>query len=409
MCTGTGGVLRRFHDCDDGVMVAAREFDIVLFGATGFTGELTADYLATHAPDGLRWALAGRNADKLERVRDRVASLDERWDELPLLHADVNDADSLASIAERARVVITTVGPYLEYGEPLVAACAAAGTDYVDLTGEPEFVDRMWSAHHARAVESGARIVHACGFDSIPHDLGALFTVGLLPDDQPIDLRGVVRASGMFSGGTFHSALNAFSRARQMKQASSARRAAEPRPEGRSSKPAGAKPQRDPVLGYWLLPLPTIDPVVVARSGAALPAYGPRFRYSHFAGTRTLRYAGGAALGVTALGLAAQVKPIRDLLLKRVPQGEGPDESRREASWFAVHFVGEAGGQTVRTKVSGGDPGYTETAKMLAESALCLAFDDLPPTAGQVTTAQAMGQALIDRLQAQGITFEVVD
>ena len=389
-------------------MAAAREFDIVLLGATGFTGGLTADYLATHAPAGLRWALAGRNPDKLERVRDRLASLDERWDELPLLRADVTDPDSLAAVAESARVVITTVGPYLEYGEPLVAACARAGTDYVDLTGEPEFVNRMWNAHHETAVESGARIVHACGFDSIPHDLGALFTVGLLPDDQPITLRGVVRAKAMLSGGTFHSAMHAFARAKQMKEASSARRRVETRPEGRSSRPASAKPQRDPVLGYWLLPLPTIDPIIVARSGAALPAYGPKFRYSHFAGTRTLRYAAGGALGVTAIALAAQVRPVRDLLLKRLPQGEGPDEARRDASWFTVHFVGEAGGQTVRTKVSGGDPGYTETAKMLAQSALCLVYDDLPPTAGQVTTAQAMGQALIDRLQAEGITFEVV-
>ncbi|WP_426242267.1 saccharopine dehydrogenase family protein [Nocardioides sp. LHG3406-4] len=389
-------------------MPAARELDIVLFGATGFTGGLTADYLATHAPPGLRWALAGRNADKLETVRDRLASLDERWDELPLLHADVTDPDTLAAVAERARVVITTVGPYLEYGEPLVAACAAAGTDYVDLTGEPEFVDLMWAAHHETAVDSGARLVHACGFDSVPHDLGALFTVGHLPDDQAISLRGVVRLKATFSGGTFHSAMHSFSRRGEMREARSARRSAEPRPEGRSSKPTGARPHRDPVLGYWLLPLPTIDPIIVARSGAALPAYGPRFRYSHFAGTRTLPYAVGGALGAGLLGLAAQVRPLRELALRRVPRGEGPDAARRDASWFTVHFVGEAGGQTVRTKVSGGDPGYTETSKMLAQSALCLAFDDLPPTAGQVTTAQAMGQALIDRLRADGITFEVV-
>lgn len=390
-------------------MAADRELDIVLLGATGFTGGLTADYLATHAPDGLRWGLAGRNPQKLAAVRDRVAGLDGRWADLPLLQADVTDADSLRAVAERARVVATTVGPYLEHGEPLVAACAAAGTDYVDLTGEPEFVDRMWTAHHHTAVESGARLVHACGFDSVPHDLGALFTVGQLPDDQPITLRGVVRASGTPSGGTFHSAMGAFARARQMREASAARRRAEPRPEGRTSRAVAASPHRDPVLGYWLLPLPTIDPVIVARSGAALPAYGPRFRYSHFAGTRTLRYAAGAAAGVTALGLVAQVGPLRNLVLGRMPQGEGPDQARRDASWFTVHFVGEAGGRTVHTTVSGGDPGYTETAKMLAESALCLAHDDLPPTAGQVTTAQAMGQPLIDRLQAQGIVFEVVD
>jgi len=146
----------------------------------------------------------------------------------------------------------------------------------------------------------------------------------------------------------------------------------------------------------------------VARSGAALASYGPRFRYSHYAGMRTLRYAAGSALGVGTLALAAQVKPVRNMLLGRIKQGDGPDERKREKSWFTVDFVGEGDGHTVHTRVSGGDPGYTETAKMLAESAMCLAFDDNRVTAGQVTTAEAMGENLIARLQAQGIRFEVV-
>jgi saccharopine dehydrogenase (NAD+, L-glutamate forming) len=387
---------------------ADRDFDVVLFGATGFTGRLTAEYLARHAPDGLRWALAGRNPDKLAGVREHLTTIDPALAGLTLLHADVTDPASLAAVAAKARVVITTVGPYLTYGEPLVAACAAAGTDYVDLTGEPEFVDRMYTAHHATAVASGARIVHACGFDSIPHDLGAYYAVQQLPDDVPITLRGVVRSRGTFSGGTFHSAMIQMSRARQMKQASSARRKAEGRPVGRSSRAVAGKPHRDSDLGRWLLPLPTIDPFVVARSGAALPAYGPDFRYSHYAGTKTLRYALGGAVGMGALGLAAQVKPVRNSLLKHINQGDGPDAARRAKSWFRVDFVGEGGGRSVHTRVSGGDPGYDETAKMLAEAALCLAFDDNPPTAGQVTTAQAMGDHLIERLQAAGITFEVL-
>jgi short subunit dehydrogenase-like uncharacterized protein len=306
--------------------------------------------------------------------------------------------------------VITTVGPYLTYGEPLVAACADAGTDYVDLTGEPEFVDRMYLAHHATAERSGARIVHACGFDSIPHDLGAYYTVQHLGSTGPITLRGVVRASAMFSGGTFHSAMTQMSRARQIREATQSRRRAEPRPaDGRSSRTVGGKPHRDPVLGYWLLPLPTIDPVIVARSGAALPAYGPKFRYSHYAGTKTLRFAAGGVVGISAMALAAQIKPVRNLLLSRIKQGEGPDAAKREKSWFRVDFVGESNGETIHTRVSGGDPGYTETAKMLAESALSLAFDDNPTTAGQVTTAQAMGDHLMARLQKAGIRFEVID
>ncbi|MDR7252175.1 saccharopine dehydrogenase (NAD+, L-glutamate forming) [Nocardioides sp. BE266] len=379
-----------------------RDLDLVLFGATGFTGGLTADYLAAHAPDGLRWAIAGRNADKLESVRRRLG------DDVEVLVADASDPAALADVARRARVVISTVGPYLAHGGPLVAACAEAGTDYVDLTGEPEFVDRMFLEHHQTAVRTGARLVHACGFDSIPHDLGAFFTVKQLPSDQPITLRGVVRSGGTFSGGTFHSALNQFARAKEMRKTYTARRRAEVRPEGRSSRSVGGKPHRDSVLGYWLLPLPTIDPIIVARSGAALASYGPEFRYSHWAGTKTLRYAAGGAVGVGAISLASQVKPLRELLLSKVPQGSGPDQAKRDKSWFTVDFVGEAGGTTVHAKVSGGDPGYTETAKMLSEAALCLAFDDNPETAGQVTPAQAMGDALLARLQAAGIRFETI-
>jgi short subunit dehydrogenase-like uncharacterized protein len=386
-----------------------RGLDLVLFGATGFTGGLTAEYLARNAPAGLRWALAGRSPEKLESVRRRLAAIDPATADLELLHADVSDAASLADVAARARVVITTVGPYLAYGEPLVAACAEAGTDYVDLTGEPEFVDRMYLAHHAVAERTGARIVHACGFDSIPHDLGAMFTVQQLAPSGPMQLRGVVRAAAMFSGGTFHSAMAAFSRVRKMRSVMQERRRAEPRPEGRRSRAVAGKPHRDSRLGFWLLPLPTIDPFVVVRSGAALASYGPEFTYSHYAGTKTLRYAAGGAAMATAMFATAQVKPLRTMVLGRIKQGDGPDRSRREKSWFTVDFVGEADGRSIHTRVSGGDPGYDETAKMLAESALCLAFDDNPTTAGQVTTAQAMGDNLLARLQAAGIRFEVVD
>ncbi|GAA4116057.1 saccharopine dehydrogenase NADP-binding domain-containing protein [Nocardioides fonticola] len=389
-------------------MANERTYDLVLFGATGFTGGLTAEYLAEHAPAGLRWALVGRNAAKLAAVRERLTAIRPELADLPLLEADAGDPASLAAVAAQTKVVATTVGPYLQFGEPLVRACAEAGTDYVDLTGEPEFVDTMYVAHHATAAASGARIVHACGFDSIPHDLGVYFAMRELAPTGPAQVRGVVRSNATFSGGTFHSAMGAFSRAKQMSAAFKQRLAVEPRPEGRSSRAVQGKPGRDKVLRYWLLPLPTIDPQVVARSGAALELYGPRFRYAHFAGTKTLRYAAGGVAGVSALAVAAQIKPLRSALLGRVKQGEGPSAGRREKSWFTVDVVAEADGRTVHARVSGGDPGYTETAKMLAESALCLAFDDNPPTSGSVTTAQAMGAHLLDRLIAAGIRFELV-
>jgi short subunit dehydrogenase-like uncharacterized protein len=171
---------------------------------------------------------------------------------------------------------------------------------------------------------------------------------------------------------------------------------------------AAKAPHHDPESGYWLVPLPTIDPLVIRRSATALEEYGPDFEYGHYAAVKRLPVMAGGIAVVGAVAAAAQVGPLRRQLLKRVPQGEGPSEERRAGSWFTVDFVAEADGHTVRTRVSGGDPGYDETAKMLAESALCLAFDDNPATAGQVTTAVAMGERLITRLVKSGIKFEVV-
>src|SRR3954447_14443616 len=382
---------------------SSREHDIVLFGATGFTGGLTAEYLAEHAPADLRWALAGRNQAKLEALRDRLGV------DVPLLRADIGDEDSLRAVAESARVVVTTVGPYLNYGEPLVAACAKAGTDYADITGEPEFVDRMYVRHHDEAVRTGARLVHACGFDSIPHDLGAMHCVQQLPDDVPLTVRGYVRAGGRPSAGTFHSAITAMSRMRQASAAHGERRRAEPEPAGRTVRSVKGLGHRESSLGAWALPMPTIDPQVIKRSATAIEDYGPDFAYGHFVAVKHLPAAAGLVGGVSSLFALAQLPPTRNFLLGRMQSGDGPSAQEREKGWFKVRFVGEGGGRRVVTEVAGGDPGYGETAKMLAEAALCLAHDDLPQTAGQVTTAVAMGDALRERLERAGITFSVLE
>ncbi len=388
---------------------ADRPHDVVLFGATGFTGGLTAEYLARNAPAECRWAVAGRNQGKLEALRARLASLNSACEELPLLRCDVEDPGSLRDVAESTRVVITTVGPYINYGEPLVAACAEAGTDYTDLTGEPEFVDLMYVRHHERAVQTGARLVHACGFDSIPHDMGAMFTVEQLPDDAPIDLRGFVTGGGKPSAGTFHSAITGFSRVRGMNRVAGERKRMESRPSDRKVRGNKARPYRDADVGAWALPLPTIDPQVVLRSARALERYGPDFTYGHFAAVKRLPVALAGVAGVGSLFALAQIPPARNFLLGRMESGQGPSPAEREKSWFKVRFVGKAGAQKVVTEVSGGDPGYGETSKMLAEAALCLAHDDLPESAGQVTTAVAMGRALIDRLDRQGIGFRTIE
>ncbi len=389
--------------------MADRQYDIVVFGATGFTGALTAEYLAAHAPAGTRWALAGRSRPKLEAVRSQLAEGHAATAELPLLEADVNDAAAIRAVAESTRVVITTVGPYILYGEPLVAACAAAGTDYVDLTGEPEFVDLMWLRYHEQAAHTGTRIVHSCGFDSIPYDLGALFTVGRLPEGVPIALEGFVRVGGTISGGTYQSAIHGMGRLRQGARVARERRQREARPEGRKVKGVAGAPHRDASAGGWVVPFPTIDPQTVLRSARALDRYGPEFTYSHYLVVKRLAVLAGMTAGAGAAIALAQLPPTREALLKLKSSGAGPSPEQRKKSWFRVRFVGRADGMRIVTQVSGGDPGYGETSKMLAESALCLAHDELPERAGALTPAVAMGQSLLERLKRAGIDFRVLE
>ncbi len=352
--------------------------------------------------------MAGRSATKLEALRDRLAAVAPAAGEIDVLIADIDDEASLRRLAESAKVVITTVGPYIHYGEPLVAACAAAGTDYVDLTGEPEFVDLMWLRHQETATRSGARLVHSCGFDSIPYDLGALFTVTQLPENVPIKLEGFVRAGGTISGGTYHSAVHIAGRLRHGQRTATARRRAEGRPEGRRIRGITGRPHHDDTAGGWVMPVPTIDPITVLRSARALPRYGPDFRYSHYVVAKRLASLGVLAAGGGTVAALAQLRPTRNLLLKLKDPGDGPTAAQRARGWFEVRFAGEGGGARIVTEVSGGDPGYGETSKMLAEAALCLAHDDLPELAGQLTPAVAMGRPLIDRLQRAGIRFATV-
>lgn len=386
-----------------------RKYDIVVFGATGFTGQLTAHYLATHGGERLSWALAGRNPSKLETVRRQLAELDPACADLPLLAADVDDPGSLREVARSTKVVITTVGPYIRFGEPLVAACAEFGTDYVDLTGEPEFVDRMWLGYHEQAKETGARIVNACGFDSIPHDLGAYFTVRQLPEDVPITVEGFVKAGGEISGGTWHSAITAFSRLREYSKVAKERRSREGWPIDRRIGSTSQRVRFEKSLDSWVVPFPSIDPQIVRRSAAADDRYGPEFRYGHYIQVKRLSTVLGLIGGAGAAIVGAQFKPTRERLLRMRDPGQGPSAEKRAKAWFRVRFIGRGGGQRVVTEVTGGDPGYGETSKMLAESALCLARDRLPKRAGVITPATAMGNKLIERLQKAGIGFKVME
>lgn len=400
-----------------------KPFDIVLFGATGFTGELTARYLAgCREKDTLRWAVAGRSRSKLEGLKASLSTDFPHCKNLGIIEADISDARSLTAMAQQAKVLITTVGPYLNYGEAVVKACVEAGTHYVDLTGEPEFVDSMVHLYDEVAQKKQIKIVNSCGFDSIPHDLGALFTINelnkLLGPERagktPVTLEGFVQAGGTFSGGTWHSAITQFSRLRQYESKKRAWRKEKSHKQTkgpqRSIKPVAPSLRFHKAFGAWACPFPTIDPVVVRRTAKAREQFGPDFRYGHYVLVKALPKIIAGGIGLGGLVALAQFGKTRDMLLKVKDPGQGPSESDREKAWFKVRMIANAQGICLWSEITGGDPGYGETSKMLAESALCLAFDNdkTPANYGVTTPGAAMGEPLIERLQASGIGFEVI-
>lgn len=393
-------------------MAGKREYEVVLFGATGFTGKLIAEYLAKHGGPELRWAIAGRDRKKLEQVRDELARLGPAAAaaaaNVGLIEADNRDWASLALMANRTHVVLSSVGPFIDNGIQVVRACVTGGTDYVDITGEPAFVREVVEKYDGPAREQGLRIVNCCGFDSIPHDLGALFTVNQLGADQPIKLEGYVKARGRFSSGTARSAIKAMGNLRETRKSRPAGPA--PATDGRRVRALPARPHYEREVGAWALPFPTIDPSIVRRSARALDQYGPDFAYAHYLCSKSLGGMVRLIAGTGAVIALSQVRLTRDWLMSRLPSGKGPSREDIERGWFEVTFVAKSGERRLVTRVSGGDPGYGETAKMCAESALCLARDRerLPKRAGVLTPAVAMGEVLIERLQRAGIRFDVV-
>jgi short subunit dehydrogenase-like uncharacterized protein len=399
-------------------MERGRELDIAVFGATGFVGKLTAEYLAEHAPDGVKVGLAGRSEEKLARVK---SELGEDW---PTIVADSSDAASMKSLAERCRVVATTVGPYRKYGMPLVEACAEAGTDYIDLTGEPLFIRDSIDRCHAKAEASGARIVHCCGFDSIPSDLGVWLLhqeAGEL-EDTTLVVKG---ARGGASGGTIDSMTTMLD---EVKSDSAKRKLL--------FDPYSLSPDRDaePDLGRqvdmgppshhddldeWLAPfvMAAINTRIVRRSNALQGwAYGRQFRYRETMamGSGPLGLAKATALvgGLGATTAALAVPPVRKALGRFIPSaGEGPSEEAREKGFFKIetHARTPAGERWVCRIEAQGDPGYKATAVMFGEAALSLVLDRerLPDRAGVLTPATAMDGALVERLRAAGQTYEV--
>ncbi|MGY1946097.1 saccharopine dehydrogenase family protein [Nocardia asiatica] len=413
-------------------MPDTREFDLVLFGATGFVGKLTARYLADAAPESARVALAGRSLDKLTAVR---AGLGPKAAEWGLVVADSTDRAALDELAARTKVVVTTVGPYLRYGMPLVAACAANGTHYADLTGEPLFIRDAIDAHHEQAVATGAKIVNSCGYDSIPSDLSVYQLYRRTVEDNAgelVDTTLVASLKGGVSGGTIDSG-------RAMMEAI----AADPAKGKVLSHPYSLSPDKsmdpdvgrqsdqalsragaiDPSLDGWVstFVMAAHNTKIVRRTNGLLGwVYGKNFRYrevmsagrSRVAPLVAAGMAGGIVAGMTAGALLSRASAGRKLLDRVLPKpGTGPSEKARTSGWFSMKTFAHttSGAKYVATFAGKGDPGYQATAVLLGESGLCLAFDTdkQPELAGVLTPAAAMGDALTERLRAAGMTIAV--
>jgi short subunit dehydrogenase-like uncharacterized protein len=383
----------------------SKDIDLVAYGATGFTGRLVVDYVTRAAPPGLRLAIAGRDPHKLDEIREHVRAQTGR--SVEVITASSNDEASLGRMAERARVVLTTVGPYLVHGEPLVAACIDRGADYVDITGEPAFVDGLLERHAARARAAGVRIVNCCGFDSVPHDLGVYFAMRELRPTEPVVVEAFVQAGGGISGGTWHSAIGIFSQLRELRRSRPRRREVM---TGRKVHSLPLRPRHEPEVSGWVLPFPSIDPQIVMRSARALELYGPDFAYGHYVRVKSLPRAVGLGAGVGAVVALSQVGPTRELLLRYKRPGEGPSDEARAKGYFRVTVLARTTRERLIARVSGGEPGYTETSKMISECALALLVDrdKLPDARGILTPAVAFGDVLLERLRAAGIRFEVV-
>ena len=374
-----------------------KKYDLVLFGATGFTGKLIAQYLSANAPKDLRWAIAGRTMVKLQEVA-ALCTLS-----IPaIVLADIKDQQSLDQMAADTTLLMNTVGPFNWYGYDVVKACVAQHTHYLDITGEPLFVNIIFDKYHDLALKNECTIVNCCGFDSIPADFATWLTVQKMNPEEAKIVKTFIRTNASFSGGTLTTAINALHELSQG-NTSGSRYKKHPNAPKHKLKLHFAKE-----IGAWAIPMPVVDPHIVKRSAANLvDQYGP-FAYGQYFVRSSFWKVMQTIAPIAVAAFLVRFKWFRIWIFKKYHSGTGPSAEKRNQSKFEVISVGTSKTEVVKTYFSGGDPGYNETSKMFSEAAFCI-LDQVKQNSlqyGVLTPVEGFGMPLMSRLKKKGIHIE---
>lgn len=376
-----------------------KKYDLVVYGASGFTGQLICEYLYNHKDTlNLNWAIAGRDSTKLKSISDKFSNNQKKID---VICADSFDSDSLNLMTRDTKLVITTVGPYAIYGEKLVASCIENKAHYLDLTGEPHFVNQIKTKYEQKALDNDVMIVHSCGFESIPPDVGVYTALNKLNEPNS-DTTYFFESNGTISGGTWASFINSLS---------------SPQPIGGKSHSGNKKRKKiyfEKQFNRWALFFPVIDKLIVMKTAKRFKnIYGDKFLFNEYMLFKSFSKLAFILIGIICVGIISKNQRIKKWLLSLIPSGSGPSKSRREGNWFSAHIISKGNHQSVLTTIKGGDPGYGETSKFISELALCILVDrdKLLNTKGLLSPVEVAGNLLVDRLSNSGISIHtsVVD
>ena len=367
-----------------------KKYDIVVYGATGFTGQLVCEYLSSHDEiDKVNWAIAGRNIERLNLISEKYSNVD-------IIHASSDDPNSLDEMCVQAKLILTTVGPYDLYGEPLINSCINNKSHYVDLTGEPQFVHRMVDKYNNKAIEQNVAIVNCCGFESIPPDVGTYHSVKQLKS-KSIEVNYFLQTRGTISGGTWASFLNSIISKQPIIKIRSTTK----------NKKKAKKLYYNKDLGKWAMIFPVIDKQIVMRSSKSSSQYGENFNFNEYMLSKSYMRLIVLLLGIISVSFLAKFKIFRNWLISLRPSGSGPNKEQRENNWFKATIIAKGNSKTITTIIKGKDPGYGETSKFISEMALCiiLDYDKLNSSSGFLTPVQCSKGLLIERLRKAGISI----